>query len=182
MITLLPIRPLLEIEASSASREDKPWRNCLDNGLTNRETEALMANDDWHNPPESEIAALLRQSHTIAVVGCSPKPDRTSHQITRFLIEAGYRVFPVHPQAKEILGQTVYPSLAAIPEPVDIVDVFRKPEFTPPIAEAAVAIGAKALWLQQGIINADSYRIATAGGLTCIMDRCIAVMHRMLLR
>jgi predicted CoA-binding protein len=135
----------------------------------------------WHNPPEHEIAELLRQSRTIAVVGCSPKPDRTSHQITRFLIEAGYRVFPVHPKAETILGQRVFPSLAAIPEPIDIVNVFRKPEFTPPIAEAAVAVGAKALWLQLGIANAESYRVATEGGLTCVMDRCIAVMHRQLL-
>lgn len=135
----------------------------------------------WQNPSDAALSELLKDAKTIAVVGCSPKPDRTSHQIAAFLIDRGYHVIPVHPQAREILGQKVYPRLADIPLPVDIVDVFRKPEFTPPIAEAAVAIGAKALWLQQGIVNEEAYRVATAGGLTCVMDLCIAVMHRLLL-
>ncbi len=141
-----------------------------------------MDKPGWSNPDEDEIARLLRESRTIAVVGCSPKPERTSHQIAAFLIEQGYEVFPVHPKAEEILGRKVYPSLSDIPEPVDIVDVFRKPEATPPIAEQAVQIGAKALWLQQGIVNEDAWRIATEAGLMCIMDRCIAVMHRLLIR
>lgn len=141
-----------------------------------------MDKPGWSNPDEDEIARLLRESRTIAVVGCSPKPERTSHQIAAFLIEQGYEVFPVHPKAEEILGRKVYPSLSDIPEPVDIVDVFRKPEATPPIAEQAVQIGAKALWLQQGIVNEDAWRIATGAGLMCIMDRCIAVMHRLLIR
>lgn len=136
----------------------------------------------WHNPSDEALTELLRSAKTIAVVGCSPKPDRTSHQITAFLIEHGYHVIPVHPKADEILGQKVYPSLADIPEPVDIVNVFRKAEFTPLIAQATVDIHAKALWLQQGIINEESWQIATDNGLTCIMDRCIAVMHRLLLR
>lgn len=137
---------------------------------------------DWHNPSDDAIAALLREAKTIAVVGCSPKADRTSHQITAYLLEQGYHVIPVHPKAESILGQKVYPSLAAIPEPVDIVNVFRKPEFTPPIAEAAVAIHPRALWLQLGIANEQTWKIATEGGLTCIMDRCIAVAHRLLLK
>ncbi len=135
----------------------------------------------WKNPSDAELSILLDTAKTIAVVGCSPKPDQTSHQIAAFLLQQGYHVIPVHPVAKVILGQKVYPTLTDIPVPVDIVDVFRRPEFTPPIAEAAVSIGAKALWLQQGIINEESYRIATDGGLTCIMDLCIAVMHRSLL-
>ena len=137
---------------------------------------------DWHNPSDEQLTELLRTAKTIAVVGCSPKPDRTSHQIAAFLLEKGYHVIPVHPQAKEILGQKVYPTLVDIPEPVDIVNVFRKPEFTPPIAEAAVSIGAKTLWLQQAIVNEDSHRIANDAGLTCVMDLCIATMHRLLLR
>jgi len=136
----------------------------------------------WQNPSDAELRELLRTAKTIAVFGCSPKPDRTSHQIAAFLLEKGYHVIPVHLQAGTILGQKAYTSLTDIPEPVDIVDVFRKPEFTPPIAEAAVAIGAKALWLQQGIINEDAYRIATDAGLSSVMDLCIAVMHRLLLR
>lgn len=136
---------------------------------------------DWHNPSDEAIAALLREAKTVAVVGCSPKPDRTSYQIAGFLLEQGYRVIPVHPKAETILGQKVYPSLADIPGPVDIVNVFRKPEFTPPIAEAAVAIRPKALWLQLGIANEKTWRIATDGGLICVMDRCIAVAYRQLL-
>ena len=136
----------------------------------------------WHNPSDTELSRLLDTAKTIAVVGCSPKADRTSHRITAFLIRQGYHVIPVHPMAKEILGQTVYPRLADIPVPVDIVNVFRRAEFTPPIAEAAVAIGAKALWLQQGIINEDCFRISSSSGQTCIMDLCIAVMHQRLHR
>lgn len=136
----------------------------------------------WHNPDDDTIRELLMQAKTIAVVGCSPKPDRTSHQIAAFLIEHGYEIYPVHPKAETILGRKVYPSLAAIPVPIDIVDVFRKPEYTPEIARQAVAIGAKVLWLQQGIVNEQAWQIAHDAGLICIMDRCIAVMHRLLLR
>ncbi len=136
----------------------------------------------WQNPSDEEISTILQSAKNIAVVGCSPKPDRTSYQITAFLINQGYQVFPVHPKAKTILGRKVYPSLKDIPEAIDIVNVFRKPEFTPAIAEAAVAIAAKTLWLQQGIINEQSWQIAHSNGLHCIMDRCIAVMHRLLIK
>jgi uncharacterized protein len=136
----------------------------------------------WQNPDDDTIAALLRSARRIAVVGCSPKPERASHQITAFLIAHGYEVFPVHPRAEEILGRPVYPDLASVPQPVDIVDVFRKPEFTPDIARAAAAIGAGTLWLQQGIVSDEAWRIATGAGMHCVMDRCIAVMHRLLLR
>jgi len=136
----------------------------------------------WHNPDDDAIAALLRAARRIAVVGCSPKPDRASHQIAAFLIEHGYEVFPVHPRAEVILGRKVYPDLASIPQPIDIVDVFRKPEFTPDVARAAVLIGAGTLWLQQGIVNEQAWQIATDAGLHCVMDRCIAVMHRLLIR
>ncbi len=129
------------------------------------------------------LARLLRTSETIAVVGCSPNPERTSHQIARFLLEQGYEVIPVHPKADEILGQKVYPSLLEIPrtKKVDIVDVFRRAEFTPPIAEAAVSIGARCLWLQQGIVSEEACAIAERGGLICVMDRCIAVTYRLLI-
>jgi len=136
----------------------------------------------WQNPSDEEISALLNSATSIAVVGCSPNPERTSHQIAAFLLDHGYHVIPVHPQAKEILGQQVYPKLADIPEVIDIVDVFRRQEFTPDIAEQAVAIQAKTLWLQQGIVNEQAWDIARDGGMTCIMDRCIAVMHRLLIR
>lgn len=135
----------------------------------------------WQNPDDEQIGTLLRQARSIAVVGCSPKPDRISHQITAFLIERGYRVFPIHPQADEILGRKVYASLAEVPEPIDIVNVFRKPEATPPIAKAAVEAGAGALWLQLGIASQETWDIAHDHGMPCIMDRCIAVMIRRLL-
>lgn len=136
----------------------------------------------WKTPDDNVIRKLLTEAGTIAVVGCSPKPDRSSHQIAEFLLAQGYHVIPVHPAADEILGQKVYAGLADIPERVDIVDVFRKPEATPAIAGEAVAIGAKALWLQQGIVHEGAWKIATDGGLICVMDRCIAVMHRLLMR
>ncbi len=136
----------------------------------------------WQNPDDTTLSGLLSGAKTIAVYGCSPKPDRTSHQITAFLIEQGYHVIPVHPRADTILGQKVYPKLADIPVHVDIVNVFRKAEFTPDVARQAVMIGADALWLQQGIINEDSYRIAKEGGLIPIMDLCIAVIHNKLIR
>ena len=136
----------------------------------------------WQNPDDDQIRQLLRESRTSAVVGCSPDPQRSSHQIARFLIEHGYDVVPVHPRAGTILDRRAYARLEDIPKPVDIVDVFRRPDATPPIAQSAVAIGARALWLQQGIVNEEAWRIATEGGLLCVMDRCIAVMYSLLMR
>ena len=145
------------------------------------ETEARHPEPAWRNPDDDVIRELLLSSRVIAVVGCSPKPERTSHQIAKFLIEHGYAVHPVHPAATEILGRKVYPRLADIPEPVDIVDVFRRAEHTPEVARQAVDIGARALWLQQGIVSEEAWRIAREAGLMCVMDRCIAVMHRLLI-
>ncbi|OIO68796.1 MAG: CoA-binding protein [Zetaproteobacteria bacterium CG_4_9_14_3_um_filter_49_83] len=136
----------------------------------------------WQHPSDDVISSLLRDARNIAVVGCSPRPVRSSYKIAAILIEHGYHVMPVHPIARTILDQPVYPDLHDIPVPVDIVNVFRRAEFAPAIAEAAVAIGAKALWLQQGIISEEAYRIATDHGLICVMDQCIAVTHRLLLR
>jgi predicted CoA-binding protein len=138
--------------------------------------------DSWRNPDDEIIREILRSARVIAVVGCSPKPERSSHQIAKFLIEHGYVVHPVHPAAREILGRTVYPRLADIPEPVDIVDVFRRAEFAPQVAREAAAIGAGTLWLQQGIVSEEAWRIAREAGMQCVMDRCIAVMHRLLIR
>ncbi|MDX8404326.1 MAG: CoA-binding protein [Mariprofundaceae bacterium] len=137
---------------------------------------------NWRNPDDATLTKLLTEAKTIAVYGCSPKPDRTSHQIAAFLVEKGYRVIPVHPKAGTILGQKAYPTLADIPVHVDIVDVFRRAEFTPDVARQAVKISSGAFWLQQGIINEKSFRIAENGGVTPIMDLCIAVMHRLLIR
>ncbi|MEV7555044.1 CoA-binding protein [Amycolatopsis sp. NPDC089917] len=120
---------------------------------------------------------ILAGSKTIAVVGLSRDPAKTSHGVAAALREHGFRIIPVHPSADELLGEKVYRSLTDIPEPVDLVDVFRPSEDTPPIAEQAVAIGAKALWLQQGIVSAESRRIAEEGGLDYVEDRCTAVVR-----
>jgi predicted CoA-binding protein len=126
------------------------------------------------NPPDDRIRQLLSDATTIAVVGASSNPDRASHGIMQRLQRVGYTVIPVNPRETEVLGERAYPSLSAIPVPVDIVDVFRRSEDTPPIADEAVAIGAKVLWLQSGIWNDDAAARAAAGGLIVVMDACIA--------
>lgn len=137
----------------------------------------------WKNPDDDTLRRILSRAKTVAVVGCSPKPERSSHQIAKFLQDAGYRIIPVHPKAEHIHGEKAYASLMEIPEDVhvDIVDVFRRPEATPQVAKEAVRIKAGALWLQQGIVNELAYKIATAAGLVCVMDQCIAVTHRLLM-
>ena len=132
------------------------------------------------NPSDAELTRLLTEARTIAVVGASSDPDRSSNGIMKKLLRVGYRVIPVNPNETEVLGQKAYPSLAEVPGPVDIVNVFRRPEYTPEVADAAVAAGAKALWLQQGIVNDDAAARARAGGLAVVMDSCIGVMHSLL--
>jgi predicted CoA-binding protein len=132
------------------------------------------------NPPDSAITRLLTDAATIAMVGASSNPDKASYGIMEKLQRVGYRVIPVNPRETEILGERSYPSLADIPDRVDIVDVFRRPEDTPQIADEAVTIGAKALWLQTGISNEDAAARAEAAGLTVVMDACIAATHAML--
>ncbi len=123
------------------------------------------------------IHTLLTTAKTIAVVGLSPKESRPSNMVARYLIEAGYTVIPVNPGQEKILGLPCYPNLAAIPTPVDIVDIFRRSEDVPPIVDEAIAIGAKAIWMQEGVIHAEAARTAKAAGLMVVMDRCIKTMH-----
>ncbi|GAA3829167.1 MULTISPECIES: CoA-binding protein [Amycolatopsis] len=120
---------------------------------------------------------VLKAANTIAVVGLSRDPAKAAHSVPAAMQAAGFRVIPVHPSADELLGEKVYRSLADIPEPVDIVDVFRPAREAPGVAEQAVAIGAKTLWLQQGIVSAEARRIAESGGLNYVEDRCIAVVR-----
>lgn len=129
------------------------------------------------NPSDDELKRLLASASTIAVVGASRNPERASNGIMQKLQRVGYRVIPVNPRETEILGERSYPSLTDIPEPVDIVNVFRRAEYTPPIADDAVKIGAKALWLQMGIANEDAAARAKAGGLTVVMDACLGTLH-----
>ena len=119
---------------------------------------------------DSTLKQLLTDLHTIAVVGISTNPGKDSHMVAAYLKKHGYRIIPVNPGADEVLGEKSYPDLRSIPEPVDIVDVFRRPEFLPEIAEQAVAIHAKVLWMQKGISNEEAVQIAKQGGLTVIED------------
>ncbi len=131
-------------------------------------------------PSDDDIRHLLTEARTIAVVGASSSPDRPSHGIMRKLLSVGYTVIPVNPRETEVLGQKAYATLADIPVPVDIVDVFRRAEDTPAIADEAVRIGAKVLWLQSGIVSDLAATTAEAGGLTVVMDSCIGTMHSLL--
>jgi predicted CoA-binding protein len=132
------------------------------------------------NPSDSELRALLTSARTIAVVGASSNPDRPSHGIMRKLIAAGYEVIPVNPNEREVLGQRAYAELAYVKRPIDIVDVFRRAEYTEEVAAQAVQVGAKALWLQSGIVNEAAAERARAAGLTVVMDECIGVKHSLL--
>src|SRR3954464_12239043 len=132
------------------------------------------------NPPDQELKQLLTDATTIAMVGASSNPEKASHGIMQKLQRAGYRVIPVNPKESEILGERSYPSLLDVPERIDIVDVFRRAEDTPSIADDAGKIGAKALWLQTGISSDDAAARAEKGGLKVVMDACIGATHAML--
>lgn len=123
---------------------------------------------------------ILREARTIAVVGASPDAHRTSNRVMHYLQDVGYRCIPVNPNADEVLGERAYASLGDVPEPVDFVDVFRRPEYCAAVAEEAVAIGTRAVWLQLGIRSAEARRIAEEAGLDYVEDACTLVVHRRL--
>jgi predicted CoA-binding protein len=123
---------------------------------------------------------ILRTAQTIAVVGASPDPSRTSHRVMRYLQRVGYRCIPVNPNADEVLGERSYPSLADLPEPVDLVDVFRRAEYCADVAREAAAIGAPALWLQLGLRSDETRDVAEEAGMEYVEDACTAVVHRRL--
>ncbi len=129
----------------------------------------------------TEVAELLRRARTIAIVGLSPKENRPSNMVGRYLIAAGYRIFPVNPGQSELLGLPCYPDLKSIAERIDIVDIFRRSEEVMPVVEEAVEIGAGAIWMQQGIVNQEAAEYARRHGLIAVMDRCIKVDHSLLL-
>lgn len=136
----------------------------------------------FQNPSDTERKKLLQESKNIAVVGLSANPERTSYQIAAAMQKAGYRIFPVNPMLKDsVLGEKPYAELSAIQEPIDIVNVFRRSEFVYPIAEEAIEIKAKALWLQLGVIHEEAAEYAEQYGLTVVMDRCIKVDHALLM-
>jgi predicted CoA-binding protein len=124
------------------------------------------------------IAEILKTARTIAVVGLSPKRYRPSYGVAEYLQKAGYRIIPVNPLETELLGEPCYPDLEAIPEAIDIVDIFRRSEFVPEIVEAAIRKGAKVIWMQEGVVHEDAARRAEAAGLEVVMDRCMLKDHR----
>ena len=128
-------------------------------------------------PALALVKEVLHTARTIAVVGFSPKENRPSHMVGCYLMQAGLRVIPVNPGHSEICGVTCYPDLVSIPEPVDVVDIFRRSEDVLPVVVEAIAIGAKVIWMQQGIVNNEEASLAENAGLVVIMDRCIKVDH-----
>jgi predicted CoA-binding protein len=128
----------------------------------------------------NRIADILGAARTIAVVGLSGRRYRPSHGVAEYLQRVGYRIIPVNPNIIEVLGEKSYASLDAVPEPVDIVDIFRRSEHVPEIVEAAIRKGAKTIWMQEGVVHEDAARRAESAGLAVIMDRCILKEHRRL--
>ena len=128
-------------------------------------------------PALEDLRQILATSKTIAVVGLSDKPERPSYEVASYLKNEGYRIIPVNPKITETLGEQAYPSLRDIPEPVDIVDIFRRQEYVPSIVEDAIAIGAKVVWMQLGIINEAAAARARAAGLKVVMNACLATTH-----
>jgi uncharacterized protein len=130
---------------------------------------------------DRDLTELLSSVHTIAVVGLSANPSKDSHEVASYLKMMGYRIIPVNPGEDEILGEKSYSDLVSIPEPIDIVDVFRRPEYVPGIADQAVAARAKVLWLQLGIRNDEAAFKARNAGLKVVQDRCLKVEHSRLI-
>ncbi len=134
----------------------------------------------FQNPPDGVIRSILSSPKRIAVVGCSPDPARDSQRIARLLMEKGHTVVPVNPSAREILGRVCYPSLRAIPEPIDMVDIFRRADQAGAVVDEAIAVGARIVWMQLGVIDPTAAARAGAAGLTVVMDRCPAIEYRRL--
>ncbi len=136
----------------------------------------------YMRPSDEQLAEIYRSTKTIAVVGASTNERKPAHGIPAYLQSQGYRIIPVNPAANEVLGRPTVATLSDISEPVDVVDVFRRPELTPAIAEDAVSIGASVLWLQAGIESDEAADIAMGGGLTVVMDTCMGATHQRLVK
>ncbi|AUJ26500.1 MULTISPECIES: CoA-binding protein [Virgibacillus] len=136
----------------------------------------------WENPTNEELKQILATAKTIAVVGLSNNPERTSYQIAKIMQQEGYKIIPVNPTVEEVLGEKAYTSLSEVPDSIDIINVFRKPEFLPEIAEQAVKTSCRVFWAQQGIVNEEAYHYLKRHGFTVIMDLCIKVVHAVLVK
>ena len=133
-----------------------------------------------YKPTDQELRSILGEARTVAVVGLSSKPWRDSYEVAEYLQGKGYRIIPINPKETEVLGERAYPTLLDVPERIDAVDVFRRPEDTVEIAKQAVAVGAKVLWLQTGIVSDEARRIAEEAGLEVVMGVCMMGTHRRL--
>ena len=125
-------------------------------------------------------ATILNNYRIIAMVGLSPDPNRPSHRVAKYLINQGYKVIPVNPDAQEILGTRSYSNMSSIPEPIEIVDIFRRSEEVMPIVDEAIKVGAKAVWMQEGVVNEEAESKAQDAGLMVVMDRCMLKEHKRL--
>jgi len=123
---------------------------------------------------------ILNQYRIVAIIGVSPNPERPSYRVASYLMEHGYKVIPVNPNAQEILGKTSYPDLSSIPEKIEVVDIFRKSEEVVPIVEEAIKIGVKVVWMQEGVINEEAAVKARDAGLLVVMDKCMLKEHQRL--
>ena len=131
-------------------------------------------------PTDDEILEILTGAKTVAVVGFSSKPERPSHQVAKFLKDAGYRIYPINPNIEEALGEKVYASLEEVPAGIDIVDIFRASDKVLPVVEAAIRVGARVVWMQEGVVNEEAARKAREAGLKVVMDRCTMQEYRRL--
>jgi predicted CoA-binding protein len=130
------------------------------------------------NASSEEIRQILLQARTIAVVGISDKPDRDSHRVAAYLQQHGYRIVPVNPAVKEVLGEKAYARLEDVSEKIDVVDIFRRPEAVPEIVDSAIAVGARVVWMQDGIVHNAAADKARAAGLQVVMSKCMLREHR----
>ncbi len=130
---------------------------------------------------DSDLKEILQSAKTIASVGLSSNPNKESYRIASYLKAQGYRVIPVNPTAPEIMGETSYPDLQSVPEKIDVVQVFRKPEDVPPVVDDAIKAGAKVIWMQEGIVHEEAAEKARQAGLQVVMDTCMRVAHRTLI-
>jgi len=123
---------------------------------------------------------VLRRYRTIAVVGLSSEPQRAAYSVSRYMQKQGYKIIPIHPDETEVIGEKAYRDLSSVPEPIEIVNIFRRPEHVPEIVADAIAVGAKVVWMQEGIVNKEAAKAGEDAGLTVVMDRCLRSEHRRL--
>jgi predicted CoA-binding protein len=129
------------------------------------------------NATEQEVTDILKQSRTVAVIGISHKEDRDSHKVAKYLKDHGYKMIPVNPKYKEVLGEVCYPDLESVPDHIDVVDIFRNIEAIPGIVDEAIAVGAGCVWMQLGLAHNEAARKALCAGLKVVMNKCIKIEH-----